>query len=281
MRVLTACIAAVLTAPRVLAAGPEISGIGAPQRLREAWQAMQRDNEAIPHGVADGKGWKWRPQIVMGTEPYGSALPKWYGGTRHSEWPNITLWFTLYETVDRSRSNNTAVEIGGLELWVLRASDNTWQLVQEAVAPTWYSRYREDGFAIGQDAKLLARTTATGAVFPMQPDYLAHGGLPIVPMPWLGGRADVRAILASVRHRLVKADPASVDDRADARYAVSAGVDFWPQKDTPLNSPYNPASGTGPFIRVTRDWRYAAYMVLKKGEQIDSIMALPSPALRH
>jgi len=250
-------------------------------RVRSAWQAMQQDNEAIPHGVPDGKGWKWRPQITMGAEPYAASIPKWYNGTRYAEWPNITLWFTLYETADGSGSSNTSVEIGGLELWVLRASDNTWELVEEAAAPTWYNRYREDGFAIGQESKFVAPLADSGVALPMTPGYLVHGGLPVVPMPWLAGKADVRAILATVRHRLVKTDPAGVDDRAAARYAVSAGVDFWPERGKPLNSPYNPASGTGPFIQVNQAWRYASFLVLKKGDQIDSILALPAPALRH
>ncbi len=250
-------------------------------RLRNAWQAMQRDNEVIPHGVADGKGWKWRPQITMGTEPYGAAIPKWYKGTRHAEWPNITLWFTLYEANERSQSSNTAVEIGGLELWILRASDNVWQLVQQASAPTWFNRYREDGFAIGQEAPLQARSTGDGSVFPMLPDRLVHGGLPVVPMPWLAGKADVRAIYGSVRHRLVLVDPAGPDDRNTARYTVSAGVDFWPERGKPLNSSYNPASGTGPFVSIGLQWRQAPFMVLKQADRIDDILALPAPGFRH
>lgn len=258
-----------------------VSGTGpdaARERLREAWQAMQRPNAAIPRGVPDNRGWKWKPQTMMGVEPYGWAIPKWYPGVRHAEWPNVTLWFTLYESTEISRSANAAVEIGGLELWALRASAPEWVLLQQAERPTWFHRYRDDGFAIGKDLRLSGLPRDSGVAFEMTEGHLVHGGLPIVALPWRDGRADLRALAGSIRHRLVKLDPDGVDDRSLARFTVSSGVDFWPQRGLALGAPYNPASGTGPFVRVREAWGIAPYLALKAGDRIDDILRIAPPA---
>jgi hypothetical protein len=235
-------------------------------RLQEALSNMQLMHEIVPFGIDIKSGWHVGPYVVMGTEPYAAALPTWWRkGRRHAEWHSLAPWFTVYLDANGTRTSNTGVEIFGIEAWAYLESTRTWQLLEARQRPSWQGAYnpnavqslmKSGGKAIQEGGFLAMPTTA----------FMVHGGIPQTTVPWTE-RADLRALLVSVRHRLALIDPKGADDRAQAAFGVLAGADYYPWVGAglaDLEADYNPGAGSGRFLKVTPDWRYSTVLLTGK-----------------
>jgi len=275
------------TAP-ALPASPSpasVSAEAAAARVRAAMADMTLGHEVIPAGVGTNVGWKYKPSIAMGTEPYGSAIGSWWSGTRFPEWRSMVTWFVIYPDETGNPAKNTAVEVSGLELWALSIKDKTWRLVQGSLIPTWSDIVAQDAIN-SSNTKAFQTSSPMSAIYAPGPDNMMHGGLGHASTPWnlSTGRGDINALLVVVRHRLVLKDPRAPDDRAIARLGLQAGVDYYPfvgAKVSDMNASYVPGAGVGRFLKVTPNWRYSTTFIRSNRITEQELLAIPAPALRY
>ena len=247
-------------------------------QLLAAFDGWQGPHEAVPHGVADGVGWKYTGVSSMGVQPYGSALPSYYGGTRYPEWHGVIGWFTVYESV-KDASVTTSVEVGGLQLWYLDRGD-VWHRLSTTREPTWAGAYAES--ATGSPVTAKAPTFLAQSVVVTPGDGLmVHGGTSHYTTPWANGRADIKALYFAVRHRLVPTSGAG--DLSRSSLLVNAGIDFVPfvgatDKDQG-GSGYWPNAGLGRLRLVQPGWRRSDILVTDPSLTKAQLARIAAPAL--
>lgn len=252
-------------------------------RLQQALTDMGLEHETKPRG--GGPGWKDRPLVVMGTEPYGSSIPQNWPGIRFAEWRAVLPWFVIYEGLPDNPAKNTAVEINGIELWYLSSTDRVWRLLTSGVAPSWDGSYNPDAIAVS-DKKAFRRIAGAQAAFAPESTVIVHGGLGQVETPWISGtdKADIAALFVSVRHRLTLKDKDGQDDRNTANFVVQAGADYYPRIGArlgDLNAKYVPGVGLGRFMKVQTSWRYSTLLVTQKGLNPSDVLKARAPNLAY
>jgi hypothetical protein len=252
-------------------------------RLADALADMSKPNEIVPEGIAKTARWRYGANVTMGTEPYASAIPSWWKpGIRFPEWRAMVPWFVIYPEEGGNPSTNTAVEVSGIEFWVLTETSNAWEKLEAAAVPAWQKEVGLKGQS-PRSAQTIQSSADSRAFLPSS-DFMIHAGLPQVAVPWIQGRgANVKAMLVSVRHRLIVANPALPDDRSTARLGFSLGIDYYPWlgatvKD--LKAKYVPAAGVSRFIKITTEWRHSTLLIAKKGVTPEEILSIPPPALQ-
>jgi hypothetical protein len=248
------------------------------ERLATALSDMKQAHEIVPFGIEVKGGWHVEPYVAMGTEPYAAAVPSWWRGIRYPEWRSVASWFTVYMDAPGSPSVNTGVEIGGIESWVLLDSSRKWTLLRASPKPSWQGAFnpnadkslqRSGGRFSPQGSFIAIPTTA----------YMVHGGIVQTALPWTN-RADIRALLVSVKHRLAVVDGSKPDDRDAARFGVLAGADYYPwvgAQVSDLGATYNPGAGSGRFLKVTNDWRYSTVLLKCKPCSVDELSRITPP----
>lgn len=253
-------------------------------RVKSAVTDMTLSHEIPPAGVASNIGWKYKPAVAMGTEPYGSAIGSWWTGTRYAQWRGILTWFVIYPGEGGSPAPNSAVEINGIELWYLSAKDKVWRRLQSGNLPSWNDAYAQN--AISATTSSIYKSAA-GASMSFAPgsNNMVHGGLSQVSTPWNSttDQGDIDAIYAVARHRLVLKNSAGVDDRAKSKLVVQVGVDYYPwvgAKVTDLGvANYLPGAGVGRFLQSTNNWRYSTLLLRSKRITEAQMLAFPPPSL--
>jgi hypothetical protein len=248
------------------------------ERIATALSDMRQRHEIVPFGIEIKGGWHVEPYVVMGTEPYATAVPAWWRGIRHPEWHSLASWFTVYMDAPGSPTTNSGVEIGGIEAWALLESTRQWTLLRASAKPSWQGAFnpsadkslqRSGGKFSPKGSFVAVPTTA----------YMVHGGIAQTALPWTD-RADIRALLVSVKHRLTVVDTSQPDDRGAARFGVLAGADYYPwvgAQVSDLGASYNPGAGSGRFLKVTKDWRYSTVLLQCKHCSVDELLRTPPP----
>lgn len=261
-----------------------ITGSASLLRLKTAITDMTLPHEIPPAGVASNIGWKYKPAVAMNTEPYGSAIGSWWNGTRYAQWRGITTWFVIYPGEGGSPATNSAVEINGLELWYLSAKDKVWYRVESGALPTWTGAFAQN--AVSSTASSIYKSvTTTATSFAPSNSNMVHGGLSQVSTPWNSttDRADIDAIYAVARHRLVLKNSAGIDDRAQASLVVQVGVDYYPWVGAKLTdlgaASYVPAAGLGRFLKSTSAWRYSTVLLRSNRITEAQMLAITPPSL--
>lgn len=255
---------------------PAAAALAPAERLRQALSDMQQVHEGVPAGVADGVGWKTRPAEGMGTEPYAASIKPWWKGTKFAQWRAIVSWFTVYAEEGGNPAENSGVEVAGVEAWYLSTTDREWKRLQSSLRPTWHGAYATN--AIDRSVERIhAASSVEGLVLAPSRQNMVHGGLSHADTPWSADpeRADLSALLVSVRHRLALKDAVGPDDRARARLMVQAGADYYPfsgAKVSDLNAAYVPSIGLGRFLRAGPDWRYSLMLVTRKNLSSTSLL---------
>ncbi|MFN5048809.1 heparinase II/III family protein, partial [Roseateles sp.] len=255
-------------------------------RLQQAIADMNTPHEVVPAGVAQHVGWKFKPTVAMNTEPYGHAIGSWWKGTRYPYWRGILTWFVIYAAEGGNPAKNTAVEINGIELWYLSTTTKTWRLVQANTTPVWTDAYAENAIDISHD-RVFKRVNQAEASFAPSSKNIVHGGLGQATTPWTSrpDTADIDALYAVVKHRLVLKDPAGPDDRQISRLGVQAGVDYYPWVGARVADlgagQYLPGAGVGRFIQATSGWRYSTFVARSKRITEAQLLAIPAPQLRY
>lgn len=254
-------------------------------RLKAAIDSMKVAQHEVLPACAPCYGWGVKPLVVMGTEPYASALPPNWPGLRAADWKGMGSWFVIYEGTKGNTATNTAVEVGGIELWYLSKTTKTWRLVQSAPRPKWDMAVGPD--IVSLNAPPIARVAGSESVtYVPTAASVAHGGLPLTETPWdsATNKSDIEAIYLAVRHRLALRNPTGVDDRASANYVLNAGVDYMPSMFTrvrDLNATYAPGAGQGQYIKVSPQWRYSTLFLKSSSISETQILSIQPPTFLY
>jgi hypothetical protein len=259
--------------------GGSASSYWNPPPLSTMVEEMRRPHPVKPFGGSDG--WYVRPTVVMGTEPSASSLPKNWKGLPATEWRAVTPWFVVYPGEEFFTAPNTAVQIGGIQLWYFSKSNALWKLVASNDKPTWQGNYDSKGGWVRAEQVPAELRSCAGIFAPPQGQH-AHGGLTKFPTPWgaPGGQPDIDALLVIVSHRLVRLRSDQPDDRAFSRYVVMAGADYYPNVNSrlaDLNAPYVPGVGLGQFKLSTPEWQYASMFVQSRSADLKKLLDSVSP----
>jgi hypothetical protein len=170
---------------------------------------MKGLHEGRPHGVPLSYNWSQAPRVGMGNNP---------GGFRA-----FTAWGQVYEDAKGSSATNTRVQLKNIKTYVLSKKDGTWRLVQES-ADVQGAAYRED-FIDDINKPANVRAEDEGISVKLEPGYNFHYWPPT-------GRADIdpediAGVFTTMQARLITDDETKPDDRAEARYLLSMGADYW------------------------------------------------------
>lgn len=244
--------------------------------------AMGLAHEATPHGVNPAVAWYNTPALAQGMQPNNSLIG-WWPGPNFPAWRAIIGWWIAYQATSGHAATNSAIEISGEQLAVLRKSGQ-WEILHREKVPAWFGAYAEDAVAQGDPTPWSAGGLDGGLEVQPAYSYLGapqaiHGGTPKLQL-WSGTEPDFDAIHMVVRHRLTLKNRGGTDDRANANFVLQAGADYWPSVTTVVAdlSPagFLPGVGCGRFTKVKNYWRLSTFLVSNPG--ID-IVANPPPSI--
>lgn len=200
-------------------------------------------HDAPPHGVPAAWSWANVPRLGLGNNP--------------GEWTQFTAWGQIYEAANGNNATNTRLEIKDLEAFYLSRRDNQWHKLQGAMAgqsggKLHGARYVED-FANNENRAADTREEPDGGLsvtldkghnFHFYPAARAE----IDP-------EDIAGVFATARARTIVADPNQPDDRANARYLMNVGADYWLKDAHWDHLKNNNDAGIGRFKYVTPAWQ--------------------------
>ena len=192
-----------------------------------------------------------------------------------ADWNAMTAWGQVYEEANGNPATNTRVEIDNMQAWYLRESDRTWVELQDSEVEGAY--YAED-FAEDRNIEGDRRREPSGNVSVMpgvgpQEGFNYHF--------WPKNRAEYPrdnwgGFFVTCRARLVVDDPNQPDDRAQARYVIGAGGDYWASLTAEWDQwKTNYDFGIGRFKYVASEWRTLTLCNMPESQ----IYATPPPPL--
>jgi hypothetical protein len=205
-------------------------------------QDMTLPHEALPSGVPESYDWQAGPRIG-----YGADMPQ--------EWRAFIAWGQVYtDAAGTHDAPNTRVQIRDIEAYVLDVASGRWQLLQfdRLVEGAAYVADFADNASVEADIRTeadgsISVTAGAGYNFHFWP---SSGRIPLEPQR-IGG------IFTTVQARLILHDPTQVDDRAQARYLMSVGADYWRALDAEWRADWS-ANGDvaiGRFRYITNEWQ--------------------------
>ena len=225
--------------------------------LEEIINDMKLEHEGRPHGVPDSYDWAFNPRIGTVSPPSG--------------WSAVMAWGCLYEWIDGNPASNTRVQIKDLELHYLSKTDYKWHQLQNALVVEG-SAYVED-FVDDIHKPADTRVEPDGSI-----SVTAGGGYNFHFWPKMGRVTfpvdDIAGCFVTVKARLILNNKKRKDDRAEAKYVLDVGGDWW-QSQTAVwdRGKTNAGVGLGRFRFVTSEWRsYNMYSVPE-----DTIRKNPPP----
>lgn len=256
------------------------------ERLSTAIDSMKVAQHEVRPLCSPCAGWGVKPIVVMGTEPYASALPSNWPGTRFADWRAMLGWFVIYEGVGGNTARNSAVEVSGIELWYLSKASKTWKLVQSGLQPNWGTTLAPDAMTTLSVTAAAKEETPHSTTYVPTATNVVHGGLAQAETPWnsAANRSDIDAIYLAVRHRLALRDTSGVDDRAHANFVLQAGVDYYPylgSRVSDLKAPYVPGAGLGQFIKVSSQWRYSTMFLKSSAISEPQLLKIQPPVFNY
>lgn len=180
---------------------------------------MNQPHDGVLIGVPPHYDWAKGPRIGMGNNP-GKDGQKFHAA--------VPLG-SITET-EGNQSTNTRVQLRNIRGYYLSKSQNKWILITQSES-VGGSNFRAD-FKGNASFKADVRQEASGGLSVS----LRHGeDTKHVFHFWGTSRGDidpddVAAAFASVEARLIVGDRTQPDDRDQAKYLVSAGMDYWKSK---------------------------------------------------
>jgi hypothetical protein len=200
---------------------------------------MTQPHEGLPHGVPASVDWSRAPRLGMGNNP--------------GEFRAITAWGQLYEDTQGNPAGNTRVQLRNMRLFVLSKASGMWVRVQSSKLVEG-AAYVED-FA-GDVSKAPAVRYEPDGTLSVQ----AGGGYNYHFWP-TSGRAeidphDIGGVFSTIQARLILDDVEKEDDRAEARYILSMGADYWLSLGAQWDQwKTNGDVAIGRFSYVTSEWQ--------------------------
>lgn len=193
---------------------------------------MNKAHESIPHGVPSNYDWYSSPVIHNVYPPNGYGF--------------LTNWGQFFETVAGNKTKNTRVQIRNLKTFYLSSLTLRWYELQISEPIDGKSFPENQATTIGSpsdmkyDKEGISATAGNGSCF----HYWPRGRAAINP-------SDIKGIYTSCEARLIVADASLSDDRADARFVLNVGADFWQNNESGLNT----LVGMGRLKYVCTGWR--------------------------
>lgn len=192
--------------------------------------------------------------VQMGLGANGHETPSYWGASSFYEnrgwWPRITPWWNVLPVVGNS-AQHTRIEIGPGFTYI-KTSDSGWQLISEGYN-TWEGEY--DYYATHSIAGDLDRVDGSrdghDAFLPRNNVNSLHGGHP-------SARAEtwkLTGLVTCMSTRLVVDRNTGIDDRAQARYIMWVGLDFYSDTPWPSGITWTPASGASRRVMITNEWQ--------------------------
>lgn len=218
---------------------PGLQPANAQNSIDEIINDITLPHEGRPHGVPSNYDWALKPRRGAVQPPEG--------------WTAMIAWGQLYEWINGNPAINTRVQLKDMEAYYLSKTDGTWHLLQKDARVSG-SAYVED-FAGDVNKPADIRTEKSGGI-----SVTAGDGYNFHFWPSKGRtkfpQNDVEACFVTLLARLILDDPNGVDDRADAKYVLSVGGDWWLSLTAPWdNWKTNADIGIGRFKFVTTEWK--------------------------
>jgi hypothetical protein len=200
---------------------------------------MQLAHEGAPQGVPESYDWAKFPRVGMGNNP----------GTFRALIP----WGQLYELASGNPAQNTRVQIRRLRIYILSKKTQQWQspFYSEVIGG---ADFAED-FVNNVNRPADIRVPAEGGGITVK----AGGGYNF--HFWAEKRAsidpaDIAGVFATAQARLVVENLSLPDDRAQAKYLLSIGADYWLNESAQWdNFKTNGDVGIGRFKFVSPNWQ--------------------------
>lgn len=199
-------------------------------------------HEGLPHGVPESFDWYSNPRIGWGTDMMTGNFTA------------FIVWGQVYEDSGNSPAINTRIQIRNIRAYVLDKQDNTWSMIQSHESVEG-AAYRED-FAGDENIVANVRDEADGGISVTVGDgYNFHfwppDGRVLLDPERIGG------IFTTAQARLVVDNPDLPDDRAQARYLMNMGADYWLDLAVQWRADWtaNGDVAIGRFRYITSDWQ--------------------------
>lgn len=200
---------------------------------------MQPPHEGAPHGVPKEYNWAFAPRVGLGNNPGNFGA--------------MTAWGQVYVAATGNAASNTRIQIREIKSYVLSKRDNKWYLLQSSKEVDG-NAYRED-FAGDISIPANVRREQDGSIsVKVDKGYNYHF--------WCAcskatiDRDNIKGVFTTVQARLVVDNPQKPDDRAQARYLLSMGGDYWLSLTTKWdNGKTNADIGIGKFKYVKNQWQ--------------------------
>ncbi|MFT3801748.1 MAG: hypothetical protein QM766_11060 [Burkholderiaceae bacterium] len=220
---------------------------------------MKLKNDMVLRGYENmSSGWYVGPgYVMMGNDPRLTNTPSWWKasnpGRASGEYLRAMLpWVVIFDGVGHNASN-TRVQIRNFRAYYKSKSSGQWVSLGSSagVGGAVYGKSSLFGATTAEDN----RTNSDGSTEikpPSDANYAWHGW-------WGKGRVtipptDIAALFVTLQARLVVDDSKRTDDRANARYLVQVGNDYY--KDTATSWSFVvPSAMTARSKRVTNDWQ--------------------------
>ncbi|MEL6385489.1 MAG: LamG domain-containing protein [Cyanobacteria bacterium J06626_18] len=206
--------------------------------LIEAASDLEKTHEGRPDGVPDNIDWSSEPRINAGNDPGGFEA--------------VNAWGQIYEDAAGNPAENTRVKLRNIQTYVFSKKEGEWNLVQSS--PTVEGAAYKLDFANDTNQPADIRTEPDGSLsIKVTPGFNFHF--------WpTGGRGtidpnDVGGVYTTVDAKLILDDPNKPDDRAQAKYLMGMGSDYW--KDATAgwdNFKTNYDAVVGRFRYVDSEW---------------------------
>jgi len=197
-------------------------------------------HEGLPHGVPEWYDWSRRPRIGWGTE---------MGNFRA-----FIVWGQVYEDSEGGIAINTRIQIRNIRAYLWDKQDGTWHLIQSNDSVEG-GAYRED-FVDDINVEANSRIENDGGLSVLVGDgYNFHFWSPDGRITLDPER--VGGIFTTVQARLIIDNPYLPDDRAQARYLMSMGADYWLDENIQWRADWstNGDVAIGRFRYITNEWQ--------------------------
>lgn len=246
---------------------------------------MKLMNDTALAGIPSSYGFATGPgQIVMGSDPRGTATPSWWTPSNSTwksgaYWNTLLPWLVVFDGVGNAASN-TRVEMRNLKAYYKRRSNGQWVQITEGAVDGWnYPKTLQGENVSSPD--LRTESGGTKSIRPAGGNAVFHG--------WCCGKAsidapDVDVVYVTMQARLIVSDPSRPDDRASARYLIHVGGDYYPQASTSINdfapTGYNPGIGMSRAKLVRNEWQSFSFTTIDVGAVERTGRATSEQALR-
>ena len=230
---------------------------------------MRLMNDLPLAGVPSGPGWAVGPgHVVMGNDPRGTRTPSWWNPANASfksdkYWSIVLPWLVVFDGAGNA-AGNTRVEMRNLRVYAKSKASGKWIVVAEptAVDGELYPKHLQGEETSTPDLK---EAGSVSSVKPPGGSMVFHGWGTKVPIDG----PDLRCLFVTVQARLTVDDPKATDDRAQAKYLIHVGADYYPDATTSLSAfapaYYLPGVGLSRAKLVTNEWRAFNFTTIDVG----------------